>query len=170
MIKKSISTAALTMFLSGVLSCSGDREISSHAEDENAIRKISLDRVERFNTNHEPPLESEFTADADFVNVYGMWRKGASEIEARQKERMQTVLKDAKITLLDLQIRFIRPDVAIVHQTHEMSGMLSPDGAVMPPHQERGVRVFVKQQGKWLTTAFHNTIVRDPESRIQAKQ
>jgi hypothetical protein len=61
-----------------------------------------------------------------------MWRRGPAEIESRQKERMETVLKNAKITLLDLRIRFIRPDVAIVHETHEMSGMLSDDGKTMP--------------------------------------
>lgn len=33
---------------------------------------------------------------------------------------METVLKDAKITLRDLQIRLLRPDVAIVHQ-HDRS-------------------------------------------------
>src|SRR5687768_13210770 len=113
MSNQSISITTLAIVLSGLLCCSGDRESSSRVEDEEAIRRISLDRIERFNNNHEPPLESEFTADADFVNVYGMWRKGATEIEARQRERMQTVLKHAKITLLDLQVRFVRPDVAI---------------------------------------------------------
>ena len=38
-----------------------------------------------------------------------------------------------------------------------------PDGQKMPPHRERSIRVLVKERGKWLTTAFHNTIVRDAE-------
>lgn len=143
-------------------------QAADRAEDENAIRRTCLERIERFN-RHEPPQATEFTPDADFVNVYGMWRKGSAEIEARQGERMQTVLKQAKITLLDLRVRFVRPDVAVVHQTHEMSGMLSPDGQRMLPHQERSIRVVVKEQGKWLTTAFHNTIVRDPEPLAPTK-
>ncbi len=134
----------------------------ARSEDEEAIKKFYLENIERFN-RHEAPRAADFTSDADFVNVYGMWRKGSAEIAGRQGERAKTVLKDAKITLLDLRIRFVRPDVAIVHQTHEMSGMLSPDGQKMPPHRERGIRVMVKEQGKWLTTAFHNTIVRDIE-------
>ena len=68
------------------------------------------------------------------------------------------------MTLLDLRIRFIRPDVAIAHQTHEMSGMLRREGQKMAPHRERSIRVLVKEQGKWLTTAFHNTIVREAEA------
>lgn len=39
----------------------------------------------------------------------------------------------------------------------------------MPPHQERSIRVLVKEHGKWLTTAFHNTIVRNAEPPIRGK-
>ena len=130
------------------------------SEDEEAIKRICLERIDRFNRLHEPPQPGDFTSDADFVNIYGMWRRGPAEIESGQGERMKTVLKEAKITLLDLRIRFVRPDVALVHQIHEMSGMLSPDGETLPPYRELGIRVMVKEQGRWLTTAFHNTIVR----------
>lgn len=132
------------------------------SEDEEAVRAFVIERIESFN-KHEAPRSTAFTQDADFVNVYGMLRKGPDEIERRQKERMQTVLKDANIALQDLRIRFIKPDVAIVHETHEMSGMRNDQGETMPPHQELGIRVMVKEQGKWLTTAFHNTIVRPVE-------
>ncbi len=137
-------------------------QTQDRSQDEETIRKFLLERIESFN-RHEGPQASVYTEDADFVNVYGMWRQGPPEIEGRQKERMETVLKDAKITLIDLRIRFVRPDVAIVHQTHEMTGMRSADGNTMPPQRELGIRVMLKEQGKWLTTAFHNTIVRPVE-------
>jgi uncharacterized protein (TIGR02246 family) len=72
---------------------------------------------------------------------------------------MQTALKDANMTLIELRIRFIKSDVAIVHQRHNMSGMRDA-GKIMPTIQELSIRVMVKENGKWLTTAFHNTIVR----------
>jgi uncharacterized protein (TIGR02246 family) len=137
----------------------GMAQTQKHSKDEDIIRRFLLERIEAFN-RHEGPQAAVYTSDADFVNVYGMWRKGPAEIEGRQKERMETVLKNAKITLIDLRIRFVRPDVAIVHQKHEMSGMLDAEGRTMPPHQELGIRVMVKEHGQWLTTAFHNTIVR----------
>jgi len=137
----------------------GMAQTQKHSKDEAIIRRFLLERIEAFN-RHEGPQAAVYTSDADFVNVYGMWRKGPAEIEGRQKERMETVLKNAKITLIDLRIRFVRPDVAIVHQKHEMSGMLDAEGRTMPPHQELGIRVMVKEHGQWLTTAFHNTIVR----------
>lgn len=139
-------------------------EFQVSSEDEKAIRAIVLERIDRFN-KHEKPDPSSFTDDADFVNVYGMWRKGPAEIAERQGQRMETVLKEARINLLDLRIRFVRPDVAIVHQLHEMSGMRNEHGDTMPPHRELGVRVMVKERGQWLTTAFHNTIVRAAEAK-----
>lgn len=157
---KTIRTVAIAI-LATVFFGSPDlmaQEAQKHSKDEEIIRRFLLERIESFN-RHEGPQAAVYTSDADFVNVYGMWRKGPAEIEGRQKERMETVLKDAKITLIDLRIRFVRPDVAIVHQTHEMSGMLNSEGKTMAPHRELGIRVMVKERGKWLTTAFHNTIV-----------
>ncbi len=85
--------------------------------------------------------------------------RGADEINRVHKKSSTTWMKDAKITLIDLRIRFIKPDVVIVHQLHEMSGSRNPDGKKLPPHQELSIRVLVKEQGKWITTAFQNTIV-----------
>jgi hypothetical protein len=102
---KRIATAILAVAIGGVHhgpERGGEAaQASARSEDEEAIRRICLERIERFNNKHEPPLASDFTPDADFVNVSGMWRRGPAEIEARQKERMDTVLKEAKITLLD---------------------------------------------------------------------
>ncbi len=163
---RTFAIAALTVAFIGVVqgSAADDDIAQSEAQDREAIRRICLELIERFN-EHEPPRAGNFTAEADFVNVYGMWRRNPEEIMKGQGERMATALKDAKITLIELRIRFLRSDVALVHQLHEMSGMLSDDGRRMPPHRELGVRVLVKQQGKWLTTAFHNTIVRDAATR-----
>ncbi len=159
---KTIAIVILATFFFGLSACSSSNETARtqvRSEDEETIKRILLERIESFN-NHNAPSPDSFTSDADFVNVYGMWRRGPAEIESRQKERMETVLKEAKITLIDLRIRFVRPDVAIVHQTHEMNGMLNSEGEKMPPQRELGIRVMVKEQDKWLTTAFHNTIVR----------
>ena len=142
------------------LAPSGISQTQASSKDEKAIRSLILERIESFNKKHEAPQSAAFTPDADFVNVYGMWRRGPAEIEGRQGERMKTVLKDAKITLQDLRIRFIRPDVAIVHETHELSGMRNDKGETIPPQQELSIRVMVKEKGKWLIRAFHNTIVR----------
>jgi len=163
---KRIAMAILALAVGGVFrgsEASGkEAQTANRADDENAIRRVCLERIEGFN-RHEPPRAAEFTPDADFVNVYGMWRKDPAEIEARQGERMETVLKEAKMTFVGPADPFIRPDVAIAHSDSRNEWDAEPRRHKMPPHRERSIRVLVKEQGKWLTTAFHNTIVREAE-------
>ncbi len=136
----------------------------NNRQDEEAIKKVILDGIEAFNRHDAKAGTAFFTEDADFVTVYGRWSRGAAEIERSRKERFETALKEAKIKLLDLRVRFIKPDVAIVHETHELSGMLGSQGERMPTLRELSIRVLVKKRGQWLITAFHNTVVRPPES------
>jgi hypothetical protein len=44
-------------------------------------------------------------------------------------------------------MRFVRPDIAIVHATSEITGFLNPDGSTAPPHNELSIRVFQKDSG-----------------------
>ena len=104
--------------------------------EEAELKTYLLQIIERFNRHEMRPPESPgFTPDADFVNVQGRWMKGVDEIRRGHKEEGATRLKDAKITLVELDIRFIRPDVAVVHQLHVMSGKRHPDGTPVPPHR-----------------------------------
>jgi len=132
----------------------------NNRDDEKAIERVILDGIGAFNRHDAIAGTASFTEDADFVNVYGKWSRGATEIERSRKERFETALKEAKIKLLELHVRFIRPDVAIAHEAHELSGMLGPNGEKTPAQRELSIRVLVKEQGKWLVTAFHNTVVR----------
>lgn len=132
--------------------------MQGHREDEEAIKRVITDMTDAFN-RHEPDA-SLFTSDADFVNVNGTWLRGAVEIDRGRKARFETVLKEASIKLLDIRIRFIRPDVAIAHVTNETSGIVVPGGQRLPVQQELNIRVFTKDNGRWLVTAFHNTSVR----------
>jgi uncharacterized protein (TIGR02246 family) len=59
-----------------------------------------------------------------------------------------------------MDVRFIRPDVALVHVTNRLSGLVGPDAQTLPAHQELSIRVLVKDRGTWRITAFHNTIVQ----------
>jgi uncharacterized protein (TIGR02246 family) len=132
--------------------------MQGHREDEEAIKRVIMDMTDAFN-RHEPDA-SLFTNDADFVNVNGTWLRGAADIEQGRKARFETVLKEARIKLLAIRIRFIRPDVAIAHVTNETSGMVIPGGQTLPVQRELNIRVFTKDNGRWLVTAFHNTSVR----------
>jgi len=98
----------------------------NNREDQKAIERVILDGIEAFNRHDALAGTASFTEDADFVNVYGKWSRGATEIERSRKERFETALREAKIKLLELRVRFIRPDVAIAHEAHELREPVKP--------------------------------------------
>jgi uncharacterized protein (TIGR02246 family) len=133
--------------------------VVAHAQtrdDEVEIRRLIDALTTAFNARDDAATLAVATADADFVTVNGKWTKG-KEYTTSRRQRFGTALKNASIRPVDAKIRFLRPDIALAHVTHEMRGMLDESGKELPPHPELNLRVFVKENGKWLMTAFHNT-------------
>ena len=86
--------------------------------------------------------------------------KGVAAIERGLAVIFATRGQAARLTTLDITVRFVRPDVALVHVTNEMSGVTAPDGRSLPSHRELSLRVVTKEHGVWRISAFHNTIVQ----------
>ena len=130
--------------------------------DDAAIRQSVLAMTEAFNVRDDAALIALATPDADFVTVVGRWTKGPEAYVKSRRSRFDGPLKNAKLRPLETHIRFVRPDVAVVHVTHEMSGMLDQAGKALPPHPELSTRLYVKQDGRWRLSAFHNTGLPPP--------
>lgn len=125
--------------------------------DEAAIRQSVLAMTDAFNARDDAALIALATPDADWVTVAGRWTRGTQAYVDARRSRFAGPLKSAALRSLETRIRFVRPDVAIVHVTHEIRGMLDQAGKPLPPHPELSTRVYVKQNGRWLISAFHNT-------------
>ena len=128
--------------------------------DEEAIKALMLQTTDAFN-RHDAKAWAQFcTPDAQLVTVRGESMKGVAEIEKGLATIFATRGRQSHLQTLDVAVRIIRPDVALVHLTNEMSGVRSPDGQQQPAHRELSIRVVVKEGGVWRITAFHNTIVQ----------
>ena len=127
---------------------------------EEAIKALMLQTTDAFN-KHDAKAWAQFcTPDAQLVTVRGESMKGIAEIEKGLATIFETRGRRATLRTLDIAIRVIRPDVALVHLTNEMSGVTSADGQQQPAHRELSIRVVVRERGAWRITAFHNTIVQ----------
>ena len=62
--------------------------------------------------------------DADFVTVRGEVMKGTGEIEAGLSRIFRTRAGNATLREIDASIRLLGPDVALVHVTNELSGLV----------------------------------------------
>jgi uncharacterized protein (TIGR02246 family) len=128
-------------------------------EDEKAIRAVIAQMTQGFNRHDSKGATSMYTTDADLVTVRGEAFKGRAEFEKGLASILASRASDASLKTLDVRIKFVRSDVALAHVRNELSGLASPDGQKLPPHEELSIRVFVKEADAWRVAAFHNTMV-----------
>ena len=124
--------------------------------EEDAIRKLIEEMTDAFNAHDATRCSQIFMADGDLATVRGEWFHGASEIKRGLDEIFTTRAGAARLTPVDIRIRFIRPDVALAHVQNELSGLNGSDGKLLAPHIEFSLRVFSKEDGGWRLAAMHN--------------
>jgi uncharacterized protein (TIGR02246 family) len=131
----------------------------SSQSDQTAIRRIIVEMTEAFNQHDAVAASRMYAPDVDFVSARGDKVESRAELEKLFATLFKTRLKNTTLQNEAVAIRFIRPDVAIVHVTNKSSGLTTPDGQKLPLHEESSIRVFVKDNEKWQIVAFHNTFV-----------
>lgn len=95
-----------------------------------------------------------FTPDADYVTWIGTHFKGRAAIRDSHTPLFAKYLKNTHLEGEITQLRFLTPDVALVHGR----------GWMLKPRQRRTRRamkvqttVVVREHGEWLIAAFQNT-------------
>lgn len=122
--------------------------------DEAAIRNNVNEMVEGWNTKNGARWASVFAEDADYVVINGSYVKGRADIEKSHNMIFSTIYKDTTVSLNFKQIRFLRPDVAVVHVTGRRDGQTDDlkQGAII-------TMVMTKGKDGWKIAAFQNTAV-----------
>ena len=124
------------------------------SEDEAAIRSVITQMTENFNKHDAKAMASVFTIDGDLVNAYGTRLNSQPTIEAGLAQMLRSIVPTATLKTVDVEVRFIRPDVAIAHVTNELSDQANPGERPVPQHHELSIRVFAKETGVWRVAAF----------------
>src|SRR6266705_888076 len=119
---------------------------------------------------HDMRLFGEcFAPDADFVNVTGQWWKGRAALEKNHAylhgtidvndtagvtllPRAHGIFKNSTLSFTSNEVRFARPDLAIVHATWSMTG----DARTAEPRRGLMTLVVANNNGNWLIVAVHN--------------
>lgn len=122
--------------------------------DDAAIRENVKSLEDGWNAKKGGLFAKPFAEDADYVVINGMYLKGRTEIESAHQRIFDTIFKDTTINLSVKQIRFLRPDVAVVHVAGRRS---SPNKDL----NEDAFMTFVMTKDKqgWTIAAFQNTSV-----------
>jgi uncharacterized protein (TIGR02246 family) len=134
----------------------------TNAADEAAIRENVRGMEVGWNTKSGALFAKSFAADADYVVVNGMHIRGREAIAQGHQRIFDTIYKNSTVTISIKQIRFLRPDVAVVHvqgvnkvrqgeETREMNAMIT--------------LVLTKEKGEWKIAAFQNTQIAPDQTR-----
>lgn len=128
-------------------------------KDEAAIRANVEQMMKGWNAKSGAEFAKPFAEDADYVVVNGMKIKGREAIDKGHQQIFDTIYKVSALTVNVEQIRFLRPDVAVVH-VH--SALSVTRGNSMQTGNARITMVMTKNQNRWEIAAFQNTPIQAP--------
>ena len=140
-----------------IIFLAGSAFAADQSQDEAAIRALEARQPEAWNHHDAKAYANLFTEDGDCVNIVGWWWKGRTEIERKLTDAYVYVFKESTLTITNVDIRFLTPDVAVAHVRWTMTGARTPAGIPVP---EQGIQTHVLQKkgDQWLIAAFQNTL------------
>jgi|SRR5215469_11022204 len=137
------------------------------AADENAIRALEVRWESAWNRHDVAAMASTYASDSDAVNLAGEWFQGREAFEKSLEELHSEKTKGSVWQTEQTHIRFLTPQIAIVHVYAQFRGDRNPDGSLMAPRRVILTRVEVKREGKWLIAASQATNIV-PRATAQA--
>jgi uncharacterized protein (TIGR02246 family) len=150
----------LSMTLACILMLSMARETSADARaDVAAIEGVYTMFRHSWDQPGMPGFEALFTEDADFVVVTGKWLKGRAEIVTYHRELLQGAYAGSRSLPYTVTVRFLTPDIAIAHCASGARYMRDGREQI---RTGLSTATLVKRDGKWLFSAFHNTLTSGP--------
>jgi uncharacterized protein (TIGR02246 family) len=137
----------------GVMTINAQIQSNSSA-DEARVRQVVQQIQEGWNAHDGKGFAAPFAADADYVVVNGMKLKGREAIEKGHTEIFATIYKDSHNVGAVKSVRFLRPDVAVVHVEWNLE--FRTGGETAKAHAI-STMVMTKEGDKWSVAVFQNT-------------
>jgi uncharacterized protein (TIGR02246 family) len=130
--------------------------------DELAVKALVASYDAAFNAHDTKAFAATFAPDADFTNWVGQSAHGRAEIETFHVPIFTLVYKNGSQKITGTQIRFIRPDVAVVDVRSDVTGGKTFDGKDIPLVKFLMSWTVTKEpDGRWLIKVMHNTRLPD---------
>ena len=125
--------------------------------DEKSIHDLADRFLDAWNRHDMRAFGALYAADADFVNVYGMYWKGAEQIANEHQALHDTVFRSSRLSASRIQVKQLGPDVATLHMFWDLAGLVSPRGDPVADRRGILIHVLLRDSGAWKIAATHNT-------------
>jgi uncharacterized protein (TIGR02246 family) len=123
--------------------------------DETAVRGTFQRLLDAWGRGDGSAYGAWFTDDADYVAFDGSRTVGRRAIAESHQRLFDTWLKGTRLTGRIEAVRFLCPDVALVHATG--GTIFAGEAAPRPSRDSIQTLVAVRRDGEWRFTAFHNS-------------
>jgi uncharacterized protein (TIGR02246 family) len=129
---------------------------TSGSDDEITIRALYQELMDGWNRGSGEAFASPFAEDGDLVGFDGTHLKGRHEIISFHQQLFNTYVKGTRLVGKVRSVRFLTPDVAIMHA---VGGTIMADQTDIDPDRN-SVQTLVAKKGvneEWRLAAFKNT-------------
>lgn len=130
--------------------------VTDSAGDDAAIRDVQARQQDAWNRHDARAYTALFADAGDVVNVLGWWWRGRREVERQLTAAFATAFRESQLTIGDVDIRFLTPQIAIAHVRWKMAGAKLPP-PLPEPRQGIQIQVLEKRRGVWQIASFQNT-------------
>src|SRR6266852_7798617 len=135
--------------------------VSSNAQtktDDEAARELPQAFANAWAKHDGHGLAKIMADDVDFVTVATTYLHGRSDFEKFHTRLLSGRFKESTITPLQTTVRFLRPDMAVIHWSWKIEGDRNMDGtARQQPRYGMMTMVAEKRSGTWLVAVAQNT-------------
>ena len=146
-----VATAAIVLSLAALSAAKAQTKA-----DEEAVHNLPQAFIAAFNKHDGYQLAQIMADDVDFVTVGAMWLHGKPDFEKYHTRLLEGRFHGIKTEVLQVAVRFLRPDIAIVHWGWTASGDKNPDGTARKRRYGMMTMVTEKKNGSWLVVASQN--------------
>ena len=131
--------------------------IAQTKADEEAVRKLPQAFCDAWAKHDGHELAKIMADDVDFVTVATTYLHGRSDVEKFHVRLLTGRFKESTNTPLQTTVRFLRPDMAVVHWSWKIEGDKNRDGTPRQPRYGMMTMVAEKRSGNWLVVVAQNT-------------
>jgi uncharacterized protein (TIGR02246 family) len=126
-------------------------------EDEESVRALPGMFCNAWAKHDGHELAKIMAEDVDFVTVGGVWLQGRANFEKYHTRLLAGRFSNASNTPLEIRVRFVRPDEAILHWSWTIQGDKDPNGSARPKRFGIMTMVAKKTDNGWKVVLAQNT-------------
>jgi uncharacterized protein (TIGR02246 family) len=125
--------------------------------DEDAVRRIPQTFSAAWAKHDGQQLAKTMSEDVDFVTVAGDWLHGRADFALYHSRLLSGRFRESTLTPLQTEVRFLAPDLAVLHWNWGIQGDRNLDLTPRKPRYGLFTMIVRKQAAEWLVIVAQNT-------------